>query len=105
MPNETRASKYAYNRLGAVFAPVDMKSEHLYAYVVEGGPAYIAGLRNRDILTGVNDLDVTKWRTDPEVLPLSRFWTAPAGTKLKLTYYRKGIDNQTSVELSEIFNP
>jgi hypothetical protein len=104
-PNNLSTSQYAYNRLGAVFVPDDISGEYLYAHVVEGSPAYIAGLRNRDILTSVNDLDVTKWKTDPRVLPLSRFWSAPTGTKLKLTYSRKGIENRTSVELGEIFNP
>ena len=85
--------------------PDDINSENLYAHVVEGSPAYIAGLRNRDILARINDLDVTKWRTDPEVLPLSRFWTAPSGTKLKLIYSRMGIQNQINVELREIFYP
>ena len=105
MPNEIRTSEYAYNRLGAVFVPDDVSSENLYAHVVEGSPAYKAGLRNRDILESVNDLDVTKWRTDSRVLPLSRFWSAPAGTKLELTYSRKGIGYRTNVELSDIFTP
>jgi hypothetical protein len=104
-PNNVRTTQYAYNRLGAVFVPDDMSSENLYAHVVEGSPAYMAGLRNRDILTSIDDLDVTKWKTDPRVLPLSRFWSAPAGTKLKLTYSRKGIEKRTSVQLIEIFNP
>jgi hypothetical protein len=68
-PNNVRTSQYAYNRLGAVFVPDDISAEYLYAHVVEGSPAYIAGLRNRDILTRVNELDVTKWKTDPRVLP------------------------------------
>ena len=105
MPNNLRTSQYAYNRLGAVFVPDDISSEDLYAHVVEGSPAYKAGFRNGDILESVDDLDVTKWRTDPRVLPLSRFWSAPAGTNLKVTYSRKGIAYRTNVELSDIFAP
>ena len=104
-PKNVRASQYVYNRLGAVFVPDDITSENLYAHVVEGSPAYIAGLRNRDILTSINDLDVTKWKTDPRVLPLSRFWSAPTGTKLKLIYSRNGEEYRTNVELSRIFTP
>jgi C-terminal processing protease CtpA/Prc len=104
-PNNLRTTQYAYNRLGAVFVPDDVNSENLYAHVVEGSPAYTVGIRNRDILTSVNGLDVTKWRTDPEILPLSRFWNGPAGTRLELTYKRNGGVNRAIVDLAEIFSP
>ena len=79
---------YEHNRLGAVFAPLSMEGGDLVARVIDGGPAYEAGIRNGDVLLKVGDLDATKWRTDPKVLPLSRFWEEPPGTKLNLILKR-----------------
>ena len=43
-----------YNRLGAVFVPKDPdKGDDLVAHVVEGSPAYRAGVRNGDVLLKV----------------------------------------------------
>ncbi len=58
------------------------------ADVADESPAYEAGIRNDDVLLKIGELDATKWRTDPKVLPLSRFWNSPAGTKLELTLKR-----------------
>lgn len=102
-PEENPVSRYQYNRLGAVFYPPDLESPHLIARVVPGGPAYESGIRDGDILTGIEDLDATKWRTDPRVLPLHQFWSRPSGTALPLTV-RRGDDNfSATVELKEIF--
>jgi hypothetical protein len=79
---------YQHNRLGAVFVPRDSQSDDLLAHVVDGSPAYEIGIRNDDVLLKIGELDVTKWRTDPNVTPLSRFWYSPAGTKLELTLKR-----------------
>lgn len=89
-PPAAGPNRYEYNRLGAVFVPADMSSNDLIAHVIEGGPAYQAGVRNGDILLAINDLDVTAWRTDPRVLPLSRFWSRPAGTQLQLSLCHEG---------------
>ena len=102
-PEESPVSRYQYNRLGAVFYPPDSESPHLVARVVPGGPAYESGIRDGDILTGIEDLDATKWRTDPRVLPLHRFWSRPAGTSLRLTFRRGDENFSTTVELKEIF--
>jgi hypothetical protein len=62
---------YDWNRLGAVFVPSDLvKSDDLTAHVVPGSPAYLAGIRDTDVLEKVDDLDVTRWKTDPTVLLL-----------------------------------
>jgi len=87
-PKKTPPLPYEHNRLGAVFVPRALQSDDLIAYVIEGSPAYAAGIRNDDILLKIGELDTTKWRTDPNVLPLSRFWNSPAGTKLELTLKR-----------------
>ena len=94
---------YQHNRLGAVFAPGE--SDDLAASVATGSPAYEAGIRNGDVLLKIGDLDVTKWQTDPAVLPLSRFWNRPAGEKLELTLKRGAETLKKTVMLRDIFEP
>jgi hypothetical protein len=96
---------YNHNRLGAVFTPKNLESQDLIGYVVEGTPAYQAGIRNGDILLRIGTLDVTKWRTDPRVLPLTRFWEQPAGTELHLTLMREARQFECVVELRDILRP
>jgi hypothetical protein len=96
---------YNHNRLGAVFTPKNLDSQDLIGYVVEGTPADLAGIRNGDMLLRVGTLDVTKWRTDPRVLPLTRFWEQPAGTGLQLTLRREARQFECVVELRDILRP
>lgn len=77
---------YVYNRLGAGFIPLDLKSDNLVACVIDGSPAYKAGIRNGDILLKIDEDDVTKWRTSGK--PSFPFRKQPAGTKLQLTLKR-----------------
>jgi len=102
-PNPRPASRYEYNRLGAVFVPAVTKSDELVAHVAENSSAQEAGIRNGDVLRRIGDLDVTKWRTDSRVLPLARFWSRPAGTELELTLMRNGRPVNVVVVLKEIF--
>lgn len=105
-PNDSTRipENYDYNRLGAVFVPHDIrKSNALIAHVVDPGPAYSAGIRDGDVLLKIDDLDVTGWRTDPSVMPLSRFWEQPAGTKLNLVLMRNGKKQEVIATLQEIF--
>jgi hypothetical protein len=104
-PKETRPPPYELNRLGAVFTPVDLQSEDLIARVVRGSPGWEAGIRNGDVLTRIGELDVTKWRTDPIVLPLGRFWSRAAGTKLDLTLRRGKQVFKTEAVLRQILPP
>jgi S1-C subfamily serine protease len=104
-PKETRPPPYGHNRLGAVFAPVDLQSEDLIARVVHGSPGWKAGIRNGDVLISIGELDVTKWRTDPAVLPLGRFWERAPGTKLELTLRRGKEMFKTEVVLRQILSP
>lgn len=106
--NELRRKpeKYAYNRLGAVFTPKDIQTgNELYAHVVEGGPAWRAGIRDEDELLKIGTLDATQWRTDPNVSPLAQFWEKPAGTEMDLTLLRDGKEIPVKVTLEEIFQP
>jgi len=99
-----KPEKYNYNRLAALFVPNEASSgDDLVAQVVENGPAYDAGIRNGDILLKVDDVNATKWRTDPNVLPLSRFWERPAGAMLNLGLKRGDKEYEVSVVLREVF--
>jgi hypothetical protein len=102
---DTPPADYQYNRSGAVFVPRDLQSADLIGYVVEGSPAWEAGIRNGDVLTRIADLDVTRWRTDPAVLPLARFWTRPPGTKLELTLRRGKKVFEAEIVLRQILSP
>jgi len=102
-PRPEEPNPYEYNRLGAVFVPANLQSNDLIAHVVAGSPACEAGVRNGDVLLRIDDLDVTKWRTDPHVLPLSRFWSRPAGTTLRLGLKRNAQNLAVKVALQNIF--
>jgi hypothetical protein len=104
-PKKKPASPYGHSRLGAVFVPRDSQSDDLVARIVPGSPAEEVGIRNDDVLLRIDKLDVTKWRTDPKVLPLSRFWEQPPGTKLGLTLRRGEKVFQVKVMLREILSP
>jgi len=104
-PKPTPPLPYEHNRLGAVFVPLGLQSNDLVAHVVVGSPAYEAGIRNDDLLQKIGTLDVTQWRTDTNVLPLSRFWDSPAGTKLKLTVKRGDKIIETTAVLRNILPP
>jgi len=104
-PRNLPPPAYQHNRLGAVFVPPDMQSRDLVARVIDGSPAYEAGIRDGDLLLKVGDLDVTKWRTDPTVLPLSRFWEGPPGTRLDLSLKRGTKTFKTTAVLRQILSP
>jgi hypothetical protein len=104
-PRKAPPAPYEHNRLGAVFAPRDMEAVDLVAHVIDGSPAYEAGVRNGDVLLRVGNIDATKWRTDPTVLPLSRFWERPPGTKVELLVRRGTQTNKATAVLRQILGP
>jgi hypothetical protein len=97
---KTHPSNYDHNRLGAVFVPTGTRTNQAVAWVIEGGPAYEAGVRNGDVLLRVDDVAVTSWSDSW----LSRF-RLPAGTKLKLTLKRDEKIFNTTATLREIVKP
>ena len=101
---ETPPPAYEHNRLGAVFVPLDFQSQDLIGHVVEGSPAWEAGIRNGDVLLRIGELDATKWRTDPAVRS-KRFRTLPPGTKLELTLRRGKDVFKANVVLRQILSP
>ena len=103
-PKSTPPPPYEHNRLGSVFVPSDLQGGDLLARVIAGSPAYQAGIRDGDVLLKVGDLDVTQWRTDPKILPLSRFWEGPPGTRLELTLKRGTKTSRKTAVLRQILS-
>lgn len=104
-PKKSKPQPYEHSRLGAVFVPRNSRNDDLVAQIVPGSPAEEMGIRNGDVLLSVGNLDVTKWRTDPNVLPLSRFWEQPPGSKLTLTLRRDERVFKVNVALRQILSP
>ncbi len=96
----TRPSVYHHNRLGAIFLTTTTHTNQAVAQVVDGSPAYEAGLRNGDILLQVDEIAVTGWYSDW----IDRFYR-PAGTKLKLMLSREGKIYKTTATLRDILKP
>ncbi len=97
------SKQYDYNRTGVVFLPMDSQSSDLLATVLDGGPAYEAGVRNGDKLLRVNGRDVTGWRTDPNGwMSDESTCTKPAGTKVTLTVMRNNRPLEVTVVLKEM---
>jgi hypothetical protein len=106
LPLATSPRPYDHNRLGAVFVPVDVeRSNDLVAHVAPGSPAAAAGVRDGDALLMIDQMDVTPWRTKPGILPLSRFWNQPPGTKMRLTLRRGHQTLVVPVVLATIVGP
>ncbi len=104
-PSQTSTARYDQNRMGAVFVPRDVAGPDLIAVVAARSPAERAGVQNGDVLLKIDSLDVTAWRTRPGILPLARFWTRPAGTRLVLTVQRGNQTLVLPVVLEEILGP
>jgi hypothetical protein len=60
-PKQTRGAGRNHNRLGALFLPPDSKSTTLVAFVAKPSPAFAAGVRDGDVLTRLDEIDVTRW--------------------------------------------
>jgi len=99
-PRKGRPPRYDHNRLGAVFVPVDGHTNQAVARVVQGSPAYEAGVRDGDILLQVDDVRCTSWSANW----LDRF-SMKAGTKLRLTLNREGKVFSTTATLRQILEP
>jgi hypothetical protein len=93
--------RYPYNLLRATFAPNRATEDGLVAHVIQGGPAYQAGIREGDLLLKVDVFNVTRWRSDPYFLP-GRFWREPPGTKQTLTLKHGDKVYETTVTLEEL---
>ena len=102
-PKKTLSLPCEHNRLGAVFVPQDLHSDDLIAHVVDGSPAYEAGIRNGDILLKIDGRDITQWRTGEK--PNTPFREQPAGTKFELALKRGDKVFKTTAVLRNILPP
>lgn len=100
-----RGVGFEHNRLGVVFVPASPDNEALVAHVAVNSPAAAAKIRDGDVLLKIDQLDVTPWRTQPGILPLGRFWSQPANTKLALTLRRGAQVTRVEVVLKDILGP
>jgi S1-C subfamily serine protease len=89
-PKKTTPPTYAHNCLGAVFVPPDLlhpETGNLAARVLEGSPAYEAGIRNGDILLKLGDNETIKPGIN-QIRLHEQFMAPTNGTKLALTLRR-----------------
>jgi hypothetical protein len=63
-PNETFDARYTYNKIGAVFMPETVDTSALVAHVIDGSPAFEAGVRNGDVLLKLAEREATDWRLE-----------------------------------------
>ncbi|MES1167502.1 MAG: PDZ domain-containing protein, partial [Pseudomonadota bacterium] len=96
---------FKHNRLGAVFVPRSDQNDELVAHVVAGSPAAIADIRDEDVLLAIGRLDVTLWRTHPDILPFRKYWEEPAGTKVVLTLKRGQKILKVTATLKNLLGP
>jgi serine protease Do len=69
----------------------------LVASVTPTGPAEKAGLQAGDIITGFDGKSIAEMRTLPRTVAQT-----PIGARVKLTYWRNGKSNVTTVEVGEL---
>jgi hypothetical protein len=95
----TPAPPYKHNHLGAVFVADGSQNKDRKGSVIEGSPAYLAGIRNGDVLLEIDHVDIEKADA-----VRGRF-EEPAGTKMDLTLKRGDLVFTTIVELKNIIGP
>ena len=76
---------------------------NLFARVLEGSPAYRAGIRDGDEVLKVNGKDVPDWRTYGD--SMESCCESPAGTELRFTLKRGETNFETTVVLHELLGP
>jgi hypothetical protein len=103
-PKSTPAPPYEHDRAGACFLPNSVQGDSCVASVIEGSPAWIAGIRNGDVLLKIGDMDVSQNESNEASSVNGRF-REPAGTKIDLTLKRGDSVFETTVELKDILGP
>jgi hypothetical protein len=101
-PKKTPPVSFRHNRIGAVFVPTDLqKRDHFVAHVLDGSPAYEAGIRNDDVLLTIESYEVK----NPAFMYSMRSFESTAGKKVKLTLRRAQTEYQTTVVLRDLIGP
>ncbi len=103
-PKKILSKPISHNRIGAVFVPRDLQGNDLVAHVLNGSPAYEAGVREGDLLLKKDGQDVTNWRTSNIKINTS-FEELSAGSKIELTLLRSNVSYTTTVVLRNIIGP
>jgi hypothetical protein len=89
-----------HNRAGAVFIPNQPEDGTFVAKVLSTSPAYLAGLREGDILVSIDDRPVRDLRPPHEK---SVHWSErPAGSRVKLNVTRNGAPLEVVVVLADL---
>jgi hypothetical protein len=123
-PKTTPPPAYQHNRLGAVFTHADPKSERMLATVLDDSPAYEAGVRNGDVLLGVDvprqpnpktntyyqhllqrHREAGRAGTETKPPPFDAIFQGPAGTKLTITLTRGSKTVKATAVLRDIVAP
>lgn len=103
-PHERATPLGEYNRLGAVFLPIDPTATKWAAKVLPGSPAADAGLRDGDILAAINHLDARHWQQRPGTWPpLSNL--PAAGMPIEIEVTRDGRRVVTQAVPQDILRP
>lgn len=95
---------YSYNRAGVVFIPTDLRDGihgESKAMVLEGSPAYQAGIRDGDMPEKLGNQSRTNWSKTPTFLASE----LPAGSKMDLTLKRGEETFNAEVILQDLFPP
>ncbi|MFN3165904.1 MAG: aspartyl protease family protein [Phycisphaeraceae bacterium] len=86
------------NRAQATFAPTEVESGLLMAYVLEGGVAHRAGLRDGDRLLEIDGVDKREWYKSFNKGKRNSFEAGP-GTRVKVLVLREGEQREIEVTL------
>jgi hypothetical protein len=104
LPKKSPAPAVDHNRAGVVFIwPNANKSGKPIAHVVDGTPAYEAGIRDGDVLLSANEADSTNFPIDLAQADLK--FRNPSGTKFNLLLKRGDKEFQTTVVLRDLIGP
>ncbi len=104
-PRKEKAPRYSYNRAAAMFLPrdPDLKSQECVAHVMENGPAYMAGVRDGDVLVKINGQEIKSWAEFTEMA--NDVSHLPAEETLSLTLKRGKKVFETKIVLKDFTAP
>lgn len=99
----TAPAPFAHNRIGAIFLADGIKPDEVWARVVQGGPAFKAGMQTGDRIIAIDGQAIDAI-DHPEFIGTSNE-QAPAGTKFKVTAQRAGRLLNFEIVAEDILGP